>query len=364
MNRSRALVVNARGDPSPRQAPSRRASSGKGAPVGSRLLPVPLPCWRISPRERTGGHQPFLTLNVALLALVMFAGLPGALRAQQPQGGPTIPEIERLLAERESSIAQLETRLGRLEAVGDSLARAKQSAQPGSTLFERISNQIRENSEQIDPVQRSLRQLHIEARDLRQTLFLRYNIAVGETNQRIQELRARGQTPQRSPELRRLIDQLPVYLAGRERYEAELEEERCAPWQPDLVLLATDGPSQLRYKEALARDLVDQIDACIQGIQKQINNLAQKQRIREEAERLKRDLRLWGDDRSRSTAGELEAMLEGRDTGEARAIINLFEDPQARIQALQQRRLELAGRREEYDAKARLFAQRLREFYR
>lgn len=296
-----------------------------------------------------------------LLALVVGLGVPTAAAAQQ--GGPSIGELERLLAERDAGIVQLAGRLARLEAIGDSLAGAKRAAPPGSAAFERISNQIRENSSQIDPLQRSLRQLHSEARDLRQTLFVRYNNAVGETNRRIQELRAGGETPQRSPELRRLVDQLPVYLAGRDRYEAALEEERCAPWQPDLVLLASDGPSQLRYKEALARDLVDQIDACIEGIDKQISNLTQKQRIREEAEKLQRDLRMWGDDRSRGAANQIEAMLEGRETGE-RAFTNPFDDPPARIQQLRRRKLDLTARREEYESKARVFAQRIREFYR
>jgi hypothetical protein len=313
----------------------------------------------IPPRgvRRRGGRRG--VRGPALLALVVALGTVGDLRAQ---GGPSIAEMERLLAERESTILQLDASLGRLEAIGDSLARAKRRAQPGSAQYERISNQIRENSLQIEPIQRSLRQQHDEARDLRQRLFLRYNTAVAETNTRIQELRRQGRTPQQSPELRRLVDLLPEYIEGRERYAAAVEEERCAPFQPELVLLASDGPSQLRYKEALARDMVDQSDACIGEIQGRIDNIVQRRRIKEEAERLRRELEMWGDDQSQSTASEIEAMLEGR-TGGTRGIDNPFEDPQAQIRALQRRRLELLERREEYETKARAFAQRLREFY-
>ncbi len=300
---------------------------------------------------------------LALLVLgVAWVLIPSASLAQQ--GGPSIAEMERLLAQRESGIATTSARLGRLEAMGDSLARAKARAEPGSAQYERLSNQIRENSDQIRPVQRDLRLLYAEAQDLRQQLYVRYNSAVAETNTRIEALRRQGRTPQSSPELRRLIDDLPAYIAARERYAAALEEERCAPWLPDLVLLADDGPAQLRYKEALARDATDKIDTCIAAIQEQINKIVQRQRIQEEAERLRRDIELWGDDRSAQAASEVEAILEGRGAGD-RPTDNRdpFDDPNARIRDLQRRRLELVQRRGEYEAKARWFAQRLREFY-
>jgi hypothetical protein len=273
-----------------------------------------------------------------------------------------VAELERLLGERQAAISVLQARLARLETVGDSLVRAKRRAEVGSAQYQRVSNQIRENSDQVKPIQRDLRQLYDQARSLQQDLFLRYNGLVAETNQRIQELRRQGLTPQSSPELRRLVDVLPEYMGSRDRYEEAVQEEQCAPWLPDLVLDPSDGPSQFRYKEALARDLVDKIDTCVAAIQKQINNIALRERIREEAERVQRDLEMWGDDRSRSTGDQLEEMLAGRGRSRVGAV-NPFDDPQARIRDLQRRRLELIERREEYEAKARVFAQRLREFY-
>lgn len=277
--------------------------------------------------------------------------------------GPPIQEMERLLDQRESAIAVTSARLERLESVGDSLVNAKRRADPGGVQYERISNQIRENSDQIKPLQRDLRILHGEAGDIRQQLYQRYNTAVAETNTRIQELRRQGRTPQNSAELRRLVDDLPTLLAARERHTAALEEERCAPWLPDLVLLADDGPAQLRYKEALARDAVDKIDTCIQGIQTQITKIAQRERIREETDRIRRDIELWGDDRSARAADNIGQILEGRGAGASRAGIgDPFEDPNARIRELNRRRLDLVERRQEFEAKARWFAQRLREF--
>lgn len=289
--------------------------------------------------------------------------IPSAAARAQVQGGPSVQEVQRLLDQRESAIAVTTTRLGRLEAVGDSLVSAKRRADPGSAQYERISNQILENSNQIKPLQRDLRLLHSEAQDLRQQLFLRYNTLIAETNQRIEGLKRQGRTPQSSPELRRLIDQLPDYVAARARYEAAIEEERCAPWLPDLVLLADDGPAQLRYKEALARDAVDKINTCIQGIQQQINKIVQKERIREEADRLRRDIEMWGDQGSAQAGDEIGAILEGRGTGESRpGGVNPFEDADASMRALRRRQLDLIDRREEFEAKARWFAQRLREF--
>ena len=129
---------------------------------------------------------------MALLVLGWtIAGLlstPGAARGQ----GPPIAEIERLLSQRESAITVTSARLERLETVADSLVGAKRRAAVGSAAYERISNQIRENSDQIKPLQRDLRLLHGEARELRQQLYQRYNTAVAETNTRIQELRRQG----------------------------------------------------------------------------------------------------------------------------------------------------------------------------
>ena len=299
---------------------------------------------------------------IAILALGVALGAAASAAAQQP--GPSIPELERFLAERDGNIARSEARLARLEAVGDSLVRAKRRADPGSAQYERISNQILENSDQIQPLQRDLRQLHSEARELRQTLFVRFNNAIAETNQRIEELRRQGRTPERSPELRQLIDALPGYYAAHARYEAAVAEQECAPWLPDLILLADDGPSQLRYKEALARDAVDKIDACIGGIEKQIEEKIQKRRIRQEAERLRGDLERWGDQRSVKAGNDIDAILENRVAGEGRpGTLNPFEDPDARIRELQRRRLDLVERRDEFETKARWFAQRLREFY-
>jgi chromosome segregation ATPase len=308
------------------------------------------------------GRRALHASAIGLLALGAALAEPDrSALAQQP--GPGVQELERLLAEREGNIARSEARLARLEAVGDSLVRAKGRADPGGAQYERISNQILENSDQIRPLQRDLRELHTQARDLETQLFQRYTALVAETNTRIDELRRQGRTTRNSPELTRAIERLPDYIAGLNRYAAAVQEQQCAPWLPDLVLLADDGPSQLRYKEALARDAVDKIDTCIDGIQKRINEQVQKRRMREEVERLQRDIALWGDDRSARASDDLSQILEERGTGERGTTTETYEQIDARIRALQRQRQNLVERREEFEAKARWFAQRLREFY-
>ena len=315
-----------------------------------------------NPRAQRLSHRISLAPPIALLALAVALGLGASSAVAQQPAGPTIQELERLLDEREANIARSDARLVALEALADSLVRAKSRVDPGSAQYERISNQIRENSDQIRPLQRDLRQLHAETRDLQTQLFQRYNGLVAVTQTRIDELRRQGRTSQNSPELAQLLQRLPDYLSARERYNAAVQEQQCAPWLPDLVLMADDSPSQLRYKEALSRDAVDKINTCIQGIEKQIDDQVQKKRIKEEVERLQRDIRLWGDQRSAQARDQLEQILEGRDRVLGGAL-DPFEDPDARIRELQRRRLDLVERREEYQTKARWFAQRLREFY-
>jgi predicted nucleic acid-binding Zn-ribbon protein len=320
--------------------------------------------WAISRHAHQPRHRLHRARVIALLALAVALGLGASSAVAQQPAGPTIQELERLLDEREANIARSDARLVALEALADSLVRAKSRVEPGSAQYERISNQIRENSDQIRPLQRDLRNLHAEARDLQTQLFQRYNGLVAVTQTRIDELRRQGRTSQNSPELAQLLQRLPDYLSARERYNAAVQEQQCAPWLPDLVLLADDSPSQLRYKEALSRDAVDKINTCIQGIEKQIDDQVQKKRIKEEVERLQRDIRLWGDQRSAQARDQLEQILEGRGAGDLPGgAIDPFEDPDARIRELQRRRLDLVERREEYQTKARWFAQRLREFY-
>lgn len=297
------------------------------------------------------GRRTRLLLAVAALALV--GGAPEA-RAQVP--APGIVELRRLIAQREPEIARLEARQRVLEARGDSLSQVKRRTAAGSAQFETVSNQIRQTGDQLVQVARSLRTYYEQMRDLRTKLYSAYNVAIGETSQRIEQL---PKTAANTAELNRLTETLRQYVAAREAIVPEIEEAQDDLFLPDLVVDPTDGPSQLRVKEAIARDAVDKIEERIGAIREQIAALVRKQRDREEFERLREDIELWGDQRAAQGSDEIGVMLEqapgGRSTG-------LFDDPNQRIRELQRRLLDLEDRREEYAAKAVVFAQRLREF--
>jgi len=326
------------------------APSGSGPPSTSRI------------------GRPDLFLLLACSALFEVASGVTVTMAQDPPGSEdpvSIDEYRRLIAGREAEVVRLEAVLDGLEVRRDSLLVLKDRAEPGSNAFEDLSNRIRENADRIRPVQRDLRVLYRDLKDLKTGLFLRYNAEIGRVSQRIDELRDAGETPETNRELRRLVDRLPEYLSARLRLEGEIEEAEQDLVLPDLVYLPTDDPGELRWKEAAARDAVDKIDRRIEAIEKQIENEVQRKRIREEAERLRRDLELWGDDESVQQGGELEQLLERRGRGQgAGGVTDPFADPDDRIQQLQARRLELIDRRAEYAEKAATFASRLREFYR
>jgi hypothetical protein len=127
------------------------------------------------------------------------------------------------------------------------------------------------------------------------------------------------------------------------------------------VVDPTDGPSQLRVKEAIARDAVDKIDGRIEVIREQIEGQNRKARDLEELERVKRDIALWGDQQGINAENVNDAILEER--GRRDTFGGVFDDPNQRIRELQLRLLDLAERRQEYAAKAAVFAQRLQAFY-
>jgi hypothetical protein len=297
-----------------------------------------------------------LLLLATALALLIGAA-DGA--AQQP-AGPGIVELRRLITQREPEIARLEARQRALEARGDSLSQVKRRTAAGSAQFETVSNQIRETGDQLVQVARTLRTLYEQMRDLRTKLYTAYNQAIAETSQRIERL---PKTTQNTAELNRLTETLRQYVAAREALVPEIEEAQDDLFLPDLVLDPTDGPSQLRVKEAIARDAVDKIDERMVAIRDQIETLARKERDREEFARLKEDIDLWGDRQGAQARDVIQGILEGRNTPGGGGAGDMFDDPAQRIRDLQRRLLDLGDRRDEYAAKAGVFAQRLQEFY-
>lgn len=295
--------------------------------------------------------------GLALLGVVLaLLAAPADGAAQQP--GPGLVELRRLIAQREPEIARLEARQRALEARGDSLSQVKRRTAAGSAQFETVSNQIRQTGDQLFQVARELRTLYEQVRDLRTSLYNEYNRAIGETSQRIDRL---PKTPENTAELNRLTETLAEYVAARAALVPQIEKAQDDLFLPDLVVNPTDGPSQLRVKEAIARDAIDKIDERIEAIGEQIEDQNRKARDLEELERVKADIALWGDQQGINAETIESAILEER--GRRDPFGGVFEDPNDQIRELQRRLIELADRRQEYAAKAAVFAQRLQEFY-
>lgn len=290
--------------------------------------------------------------------LALLAGAVEVAAQQQP--GPGIVELRRLISQREPEIARLEARQRTLETRGDSLSQVKRRTGAGSAQFETVSNQIRETGDQLIQVARTLRTLYEQMRDLRTKLYTAYNQAIAETSQRIERL---PKTTENTAELNRLTETLRQYVAAREALVPEIEEAQDDLFLPDLVLDPTDGPSQLRVKEAIARDAVDKIDERIAATREQIDALVRKERDREEFARLKEDIELWGDRQAAQAENVINAILEGRNAPGRGVGASIFDDPGERIRDLQRRLIDLEDRRREYADKAAVFAQRLQEFY-
>lgn len=301
------------------------------------------------------------TTRLGLLFLVWFGAaalIPAGVSAQQPG----IVQLQQLVDERETEIARLEVRLRSLEQRGDSLSTAKREAESGSARFVSISNQILESSQQITNVTRQLRVLYGQVRDLKTQLFLAYNEQIPIVQQEIDAVTSREPTDATDRELRRLVALLEDYVRARERLTTEIEEVEEDLFLPRLALDPRDGPAQLRVKEAIARDAVDKIDKRIAAIEDQINKTLQKRRDLEEFQRIKDDIER---DAQASPAGSvIEAILSDRGVGGRTGPGDMFEDPDARLNALQRRRFDLVQRREDYTNKAEQFAERRAAFYR
>ncbi|MGH7564371.1 MAG: hypothetical protein ACREK5_08105 [Gemmatimonadota bacterium] len=274
--------------------------------------------------------------------------------------GPGIPELRRLIGERETDIARLQAQLDSYEERAESLSRAKRDARPGSARFEALSNQILDVSRERAGLARRLRVLYEQVRDLQTDLYLAYNREIAEAGQRIDELTGRPRTDETAAEIRRLVDRLRDYMPARDEIAMALESGEENLLLLDLTFDPRDDASEIRVKLAIARDLIERIDQRISAIENKIVRAEQRKRSMEEFRRLRGDLDLW-DDRGGS-GRQLDAILEDQITS-AGELGAAFEDPDASIRQLQGQRLELNERRTGYQNLERLFAQRLEEFY-
>ena len=301
------------------------------------------------------------TTRLALVLFVWFSAIALSSTSLSAQG-PGIVELRRLIDGRETEIARLDVRLRSLEQRGDSLSTAKRAAEPGSARFVSISNQILESSEQITNVTRQLRVLYEQVRDLKTQLFLAYNEQIPIVQQEIDAVTSREPAAENDGELRRLVALLENYVRARETLTTEIEEVEEDLFLPRLALDPRDGPAQLRVKEAIARDAVDKIDERIAAIEDQINKTLQKQRDLEEFQRIKDDIERDG--QAALGGSVIEAILSDRGVGGRTGPGDVFEDPDARLSALQRRRFDLLQRRDDYANKAEQFAERRAAFYR
>ncbi|MGH7571930.1 MAG: hypothetical protein ACREMK_08835 [Gemmatimonadota bacterium] len=293
---------------------------------------------------------------VLLLALGLVGGRVEIGVAQ----GPGIPELRRLIDERETDITRLEAQLRSYEERASSLSQAKRDARPGSARFEALSNQILDASREITGLARRLRVLYEQVHDLQTDLYLAYNREIAEAGQRIEELTSRPRTDETAAEISRLVDRLQEYIPARDEIALALESGEENLLLLDITFDPRDDPSELRVKLAIARDLIERIDQRISAIENKIVRAEQRKRTMEEFRRLKGDLDLW-DDRGGS-GRQLDAILEDRSAG-ASELGAALEDPDASIRQLQRTRIELNERRTGYQNLERLFAQRLEEFY-
>ncbi|MGH7549638.1 MAG: hypothetical protein ACREMD_11495 [Gemmatimonadota bacterium] len=301
-------------------------------------------------------NGPARRLGMVLLAMGLAGGWAPPVQAQ----GPGIPELRRLIDERETDIAQLQARLRSYEDRADSLSRAKRDARPGSARFESLSNQILDVSREITGLARRLRVLYEQVQDLQADLLLAYSREIAVARQRIDELTGRPRTDESAAEISRLVGRLEEYVTARDEIIMARESGEEDLLLLDLTFDARDDPSELRVKLAIARDLIERIDQRISTIDNKIVRAEQRKRDMEEFRRLREDIDLW-DDRGGS-GRQLDAILEDRSAG-AGELGAAFEDPDASIRQLQRQRIELNERRTGYQNLERLFAQRLEEFY-
>ena len=120
-------------------------------------------------------------------------------------------------------------------------------------------NQIRQTGDQLTQVARTLRTLYEQMRDLRTKLYSAYNVAIGETSQRIERL---PKTAENTAELNRLTETLREYVdtmpEGQEAIyyigETQISNRETLVFDISVLPEGETDAAQLRFKRDFYTD--------------------------------------------------------------------------------------------------------------
>ena len=295
-----------------------------------------------------------LTLAGAL-AVAALAAPASPARAQSL----TIPEYRELILATEGKIERIRRDLVAANARLDrAVAERDGAGSPRDERARELSADIVRLSRRVGDLERDKRAAEADLRDLRDALDARYTEAIDANLARLTALE------EEDPRVGALLIETGRHVNARDSLRLQIRIQETVRNFREYPIAPTDGPAEIREKAGFYRDYVRDVQARIADIDRAVDEIRERERVRQRMQELLEDLAFLGEDvpdrPGDAGGGDLreDPALGG---GPAAA---LAKPPAERIRELEEERRQLELLRRRFEANVRLYEERARTVYR
>lgn len=272
----------------------------------------------------------------------------------------TIPEYRELILANEGKLARVDRDLAAANALLDRLVREKDArGSPVDARSRQLSAEIVAASERLTELERQKRMVQADLRALRSALHARYTAVIAANFERL------GEMQQGDAGYADLLIETGRYVASRDTLQLKIRIQESVGSFREYPILPTDGPTEIREKAGFYRDYVRDIDGRIEAIDREVDQLEERERVARRMREFVEDLVFQGEavpDRPGGdpVGGDLreEPTLTGSEALEV-----LGRSPAQQVDDLQQERRQLELLRRQFLARVRDYDERARTIY-
>lgn len=296
-------------------------------------------------------RAPWLAWALAATAL---AG-PAAPAAAQAL---TIPEYRELILATEGRIGRLDRELAAANARLDrAVAERDAAGSPRAERSRELSADIVRLSRRVADLEREKRAAEADLRELRDALDARYTTAI-EVN-----LAQLAGLEEQDPRVGALLIETGRHVNARDSLRLQIRIQETVRNFREYPIEPADGPAEIREKAGFYRDYVTEVQARIAEIDRAVNDIRERERVRQRMQELLEDLAFLGEDvpDRPGDAGGGDLREDPALGGGAAAA--LAKPPAEQIRELEEERRQLELLRRRFEANVRLYEERARTVY-
>jgi hypothetical protein len=302
---------------------------------------------------------PLHLLSAVVLAHVVLLALPGSATPAAAQS-LTIPEYRELLLSKQSVLERIDRELSAANARLDRLVNAEQaSGNPRRERSRELSAEIVRVSRQVAELERQRRTAEADLSELRTALNERYSRIIEANLERLSSMR------QGDPEYGPLLIETGRYVGARDSLRLQIRIQESVREFREFPILATDGPAEIREKAGFYRDYVNDVRQKIAAIDREIEQIRDREQVGRRMQELVEDLEFQGEDvpKRPTDASPGDPREDPALNGGAGSLELLAQPPAQRVAALEEEKRQLELLRRQFEDKVRDYDARARTIY-